>query len=91
MPGAALKGTAATENPPRSLRNAAGLIFSAQTMVFFTRSAVVGRWRRRLPVIWNTIAGATVNHADLAHYARRFSVARILVWISGISLMRRTG
>jgi len=70
------------------------LTFTAQTSVFFTRSAVIGRWRSRLPVIWNTalaIAGATVTTPISPMPLGGLSVARILVWISGISLMRRTG
>jgi hypothetical protein len=47
------------------VRNAAGFdLQRAQASVFFTRSAVMGRWRSRLPVSWNTalaIAGATAT------------------------------
>src|SRR5262245_16249496 len=66
------------QNPPRPGRTRrVGYLphlYASYASVFFTRSAVIGRWRSRLPVSWNTalaIAGATSDHADLTHAAGR--------------------
>ena len=60
---------------------------------FFTRSADIGRWRSRLPVSCATalpIAGATAGMPTSPMPVGGLSVAMILVWISGMSLMRST-
>src|SRR4051812_29735341 len=61
--------------------------------VALTRAGDIGSWRSRLPVSLNTalpIAGATVGTPSSPRPVGALSVTMILVWISGMSLMRMT-
>ena len=80
---------------PRRRPDAAGFFVTSARYAnaFLTRSADIGRLRKRFPVSWKSalaIAGATVTTPISPMPVGALSVITILVWISGTSLMRST-